>query len=129
MVNLFEHVAQLSIRQNSRNTIVNVSEALELLNMLPNPLKVCYEHVAPIECYVSVQKGLNLEIVGLPSINEVQNQYNCHPYFVFAILEGDPIALYNGKVWIAEHAVGNWKFNLLANSINDFWKQLIKDLD
>jgi len=124
---LFGSVATACATQDSRNR-VQAGPAGSDLN-LPSELAEAYSREAPLSIFIRVDGGLSLALLSLHELAQAQGEYSCGPYFVFATLEGDPIALRDGHVWQAEHGNGAWRFQRTAESLSEFWQQLLERME
>lgn len=129
MSNAFVAVAEAALQQSSRNDICELPDASMFPTGLPAELARCYQHLAPRRLFLSVDQGLTMRIFGLEELALEQDAYECEPHYVFASVEGDPITLFEGRVWTAEHGAGQWQFEEINSSLEAFWADLLKRID
>ena len=125
----FSILASAAIRQDNRNQI-----GPGILNSgtsapMPAEISQSYWDVSPARLFLRIENGLGLDIFPLKALNEMQLEYRCNPHYVFASLEGDPITLFDGAVWTAPHGVSNYSYEKIADSLEDYWKELHTQLD
>ncbi|PLT33630.1 hypothetical protein [Bacillus sp. V5-8f] len=114
--------------QDERNQFSTVSE--EAVDFLPNPLREFYMEANPEDVEIILENLTSIRLYPLHQLRDLQKEYKIIQGFIFATLEGDPIVINDGKVFIAVHGSGAWTFEKesFVESFDMFLEYIIKNL-
>ncbi len=78
------------------------------------------------EAYV---KGLGeIYFVSFEELPDLQKEYDCDDYFIFAVIGGDPVAIKDNKVYRGTHGTEDYGFELVAESFSELIRLICESL-
>lgn len=91
------------------------------LGFIPSEARDFYQNFNPVDVEIGMN-GSSVRLYPVSELTDLQKEYDyLHAQFVFATCNGDPIFLYQGRVYTCPHGVKAPKLEKIADSWNDFF--------
>ena len=122
----YSKFVKLVLSQDERNVIRTVQR--KVLD-IPQPLKEFYNKYEPEDVEILTNDLSGINIFPYVNLDELQKEYSLgEEYFVFAIKNGDPIALHNNKVVSRGHGSKDSDFEEIADDFDSYIIKLIENM-
>lgn len=113
---LIDDFVRSAIKQDKRN----VFEKTKLLSTCPEVLKEFYQQANPVDVEVTMD-GNAVRFVPADELETIQSDYSMgKERFVFATCNGDPIYVYDKKIYTCCHGIRKIKDELMAENFAAF---------
>lgn len=109
---LIEDFVERAIEQDKRN----IFKAADLNVLVPDSIKEFYQRANPIDVEVTMD-GNAVKFIPAAELRERQKEYLLgDEKFIFATCNGDPIYVYENKIYTCCHGAGRIEDELLAEN-------------
>lgn len=109
-----------AIEQDKRNSFTET----EAKKFVPSELKEFYEKANPVDVEITMD-GNAVRLIPLDELEDSQLEYSLgEKRYAFASCNGDPIYLFDGKIYTCCHGIGKVKDELMADSLSAFMDKI-----
>ena len=113
---LIQDFVKRAIEQDERNYF----EETVVEKFVPNELKEFYQKANPVDAEITMD-GNAVRFIPMSELEDFQAEYSLgKSRFAFASCNGDPIYVYEEKIYTCCHGIGKVKDELMANSLSLF---------
>ena len=113
---LIEDFVKKSIEQDKRN----VFEEANLDDNLPTSIRVFYQNANPVDVEITMD-GNAVRFIPADELEDSQMDYSLgDEKFIFATCNGDPIYVYEDKIYTCCHGISKVKDELMAEDFYSF---------
>lgn len=108
------------VKQDRRNIIKKCDKDL-LECEVPVELDCFYKTVDIVDVEVVLKDLCSIKFYSCNQLPELQTEYGLsEEVFIFATKEGDPIFIKDGKVFSSVHGIGEYTFDVINKSFDEF---------
>lgn len=112
-----EDFVKKSIEQDKRN----VFEEVKVDEFVPDILKELYQKANPVDVEITMD-GNVVSFISMDELEDSQSDYSLgDARFVFASCNGDPIYVYDGKIYTCCHGTDKVDDELMADNLSMFF--------
>lgn len=113
---LIEDFVKKSMEQDNRN----IFEETEVNELLPSCIKDFYQKANPIDVEITMD-GNAVRFIPADELENTQSDYSIgNERFIFATCNGDPIYVYEGKIYTCCHGTRKIDDELMAENFSSF---------
>ena len=95
------------------------------LDAIPEALKGFYRSYNPVDVELPYD-GVSIRFFQAEDLTTLQEEYRPQKgEFIFATCNGDPIWYYDGKVYTGPHGTGDYKWEILSDTVEDFFLAIV----
>ncbi|MFW5980952.1 MAG: hypothetical protein ACOCRU_00090 [bacterium] len=127
-MNLFKDFVKYAVEKDYRNRFSIADVDISKLNGDELFIEF-YSNYNPEDVEIDLGEQGIISFFSAEELSKVQLEYNCEGYFVFASIEGDPVAIKNGKIYLAPHGAGKeeYDFKKTSKGFIEFLKSLMNN--
>ena len=113
---IIEDFVKKSMEQDNRN----IFEETEVNEFLPSCIKDFYQKANPIDVEITMD-GNTVRFIPADELEDTQSDYSIgNERFIFATCNGDPIYVYEGKIYTCCHGISKIDDELMAENFSSF---------
>ena len=122
---VFKKFEDFAVKQDERNQFGKFD--FDDFPTISKQFKEFYKEYNPIDVEIDLGKNGVLQFFSGKELLDIQQEYGLTDYIVFGELEGDPIALKEGKIFLAVHGTGQFEFKMINDDFVCFLEELIEE--
>ena len=106
----------------------NIFGSFDLADEFPitsEQLKNFYKDYNPLDVEIDLGKNGVLRFFSGEELMNIQQEYALDNYLVFAELEGDPVVIKDGSIYISVHGTGQFDFEMINDDFVSFLMELM----
>ena len=116
---IFEKFKEFAENHDKKNKFGSFYLADEF-PIISEQLKDFYKDYNPLNVEIDLGKNGVLRFFSGDELMNIQQEYDLDSYLVFAELEGDPVAIKDGSVYISVHGTGQFDFEMINDDFVSF---------
>lgn len=114
------------IKQDNRNSF---SKSYCKIANIDKGFEEFYNQYVPIDVEIVLSDLTSIKLYDVEQFDELRQNYNLNnEHIVFATREGDPIALYQGKIITFNHSAKDPIFEIIADSFEKYIVDILENM-
>jgi len=121
---IFEKFKEFAENHDKKNKFGSFDLADEF-PIISEQLKDFYKDYNPLDVEIDLGKNGVLRFFSGDELMNIQQEYDLDSYLVFAELEGDPVVIKDGSIYISVHGTGQFDFEMINDDFVSFLMELM----